>query len=163
MKIRLAQASDEQKIIQLIVGFRKSLCQLRNRVYQEDLTAAREELSEYQNKNFPIYVAEDEINSIIGYLVCRVDGNLVWAESLYVEPKYRQHGIGTSLYVEAERLAHELGNDSLYNWVDPNNASIIGFLQKRGYNILNLIELRRPHPGEEITRKINVGENKFNY
>ncbi len=146
-----------------MAGFHKSLSQIRNHVYKKDLFAVREELAEYREKDFPIYVAEEENNTIIGYLVCRVDGNVVWAESLFVEPEYRHLGFGTSLYEKAELLAHELGNDTPYNWVDPNNAGMIGFLKKRGYNFLNLIELRRPQTGEENTRNINVGENKFNY
>jgi hypothetical protein len=38
---------------------------------------------------------------------------------------------------------------------------IIGFLQQRGYQVLNLIELRRPRTGEELTGKIQVGVNEF--
>ena len=98
---------------------------------------------------------------MVGYLVCRVDDGVVWAESLYVSPAYRRQRIGSSLYAEAERLADELGSEILYNWVDPNNTQIIAFLQKRGYRVLNLIELRRTRPDEEMKGKIRVGPNEF--
>lgn len=161
MKIRLAQPQDEQVLIRLIAGFRQSLAQLRGGSCGEDLAAAKDELYEYLGKAFPVYVAENETAAVVGYLVCRVDGDVVWAESLYVLPEYRRHGVAAGLYAEAERLAQELGNSPPYNWVDPDNDTIIRFLQKRGYNVLNLIELRRPQPGEEPARKIHVGRHEF--
>jgi GNAT superfamily N-acetyltransferase len=99
----------------------------------------------------------------VGYLVCRVVGDVVWAESLYVLPAYRRQGIASTLYAEAEKLALALGSDAPYNWVHPNNDPIIQFLQRRGYDVLNLIELRRPRSGEKPSRVICVGEHKFNY
>jgi ribosomal protein S18 acetylase RimI-like enzyme len=140
---------------------------LRGQERQLDLAAARQELAEYQEKYYPIYVAEgdaanpSEASSLIGYLVCRVEGDVVWAESLYVTPQCRRQGIGSALYAEAEHLAQELGGDAPYNWVDPHNDKIIAFLQRRGYNVLNLIELRRARPGEETRQKIRVGAHEF--
>jgi ribosomal protein S18 acetylase RimI-like enzyme len=161
VKIRSVRTGDEQGLIQLIAEFRVSLAELRGKAFSVDLAAARDELAEYTSKGFPIYVVEDDTASLVGYLVCRVDGNVVWAESLYIVPEYRQRGIGSSLFAEAEHLAQEQGSDFPYNWVDPTNEKIIRFLQKRGYNILNLIELRRPHPGEELTQKIIVGSHVY--
>lgn len=77
--------------------------------------------------------------------------------------KYRCRGIGSALYVEAERLAQEFGGDIVYNWIHPNNDRIISFLKKRGYNVLNLIEVRRARPGEETAQKIKVGKHEFDY
>lgn len=161
MKTRPIQASDEQRLVQLVAEFRMSLAQLRGQGHRTDLEAASEELAEYWQKGFPIYAAESETGILVGYLVCRVDGDIVWAESLYVAAECRRQGIGSALYAEAERLAQELGGDTLYNWVDPNNTEIIRFLRKRGYTVLNLIELRRAYPGEEMAQKIGVGTNEF--
>lgn len=161
MKIRSVQAGDEPQLIRLIAEFRVSLAELRGRARPVDLDAAREELAEYTGKGFPIYVAEDEPAALVGYLVCRVDGDVVWAEALYTAPEHRRRGIGSALFAEAERLAQALGSDFPYNWVDPNNEKIIRFLQKRGYNVLNLVELRRPYPGEQLAQKINLGSHEF--
>jgi ribosomal protein S18 acetylase RimI-like enzyme len=167
LNIRLAQANDEPGLIQLIAEFRLSLAQLRGQDHPLDLAAARQELAEYMGKDFPIYVAESAsatfrgAASLVGYLVCRLEGDVVWAESLYVAPAYRRQGVGSALYAEAERLAQELGGDTPYNWVDPHNDKIIHFLQQRGYNVLNLIELRRARPGEELAQKIGVGSYEF--
>jgi ribosomal protein S18 acetylase RimI-like enzyme len=161
LEIRLALVNDEPGLIQLIAEFRLSLAQLRGQDRPLDLAAARQELAEYLEKDFPIYVAESDTARLVGYLVCRVDGDVVWAESLYVAPQYRRQGVGSALYAEAERLAQELGGDTPYNWVDPHNDKIIHFLQQRGYNVLNLIELRRARPGEELAQKIGVGSYEF--
>ena len=39
----------------------------------------------------------------------------------------------------------------------------IPFLKKRGYNVLNLIEIRKKRPNEKFTQRINVGNYEFNY
>jgi ribosomal protein S18 acetylase RimI-like enzyme len=96
-------------------------------------------------------------------MVCRIEGDVVWAESLFVLPVWRRRGVGTELYAEAEGMAERLGGATVYNWVHPNNDGVIGFLRKRGYTVLNLIELRRPLPGEELGQGIAVGKNRFGY
>ena len=84
MHIRPAKPQDTPNLTQLIAEFRLSLAELRGKERELDLDAAHEELVEYHHKGFPIYVAEAESGELAGYLVCRVDGEVVWAESLYV-------------------------------------------------------------------------------
>lgn len=163
LNIRVTQSEDEKELIRLIARFRQSLARVRGKDADLDRDAAREELSEYQQKEYPIYVAEEVDQGLIGYIVCRVEDDVVWAESLFVDPAHRRQGIGSSLYEKAESLADELGNDTLYNWVDPDHKKIIRFLKKRGYNVLNLIELRRAHANENMKRTIRVGNHEFNY
>ncbi|MBN1667086.1 MAG: GNAT family N-acetyltransferase [Anaerolineales bacterium] len=161
MNIRLAQPADDPELINLIAGFRHSLSELRDRPCMADPAAAAAELADYRRKDYPIYVAELQDGSLGGYLVCSLDGDVVWAESLFVHPAHRRKGIAAALYKAAEDLADELGSDTIYNWVDPGNHAIIMFLGKRGYNVLNLLELRRPYPDEELEDKIQVGDNEF--
>ena len=163
MKIRPFHPGDEERLAELIAEFRVALGRLRGRTRVADLDQAKGELAEYRSREYPIFVAESEDSQVEGYLVCRVDGDVVWAESLFVSPKHRRKGIGSALYAEAERLAEDLGGDTVYNWVHPNNDKIISFLKKRGYNVLNLIELRRLRPGESPGRRIRVGKHTFDY
>jgi len=163
MKIRPFHPSDEERLAELIAEFRVALGRLRGRTRVADLDQAKGELAEYRSRKYPIFVAENNDSNLTGYLVCRVDDDVVWAESLFVSPEHRRKGIGSALYSEAERLAQELGGDTVYNWVHPNNDKIISFLKKRGYNVLNLIELRRPRAGEETAEKIRVGKHEFDY
>ncbi len=161
VSVRLAQPNDETALICLVRAFREALAALRGGAGAADLAAAQAELAEYLEKQFPIYVAEAESGGLAGYLVCRVDGDVVWTESLFVLPEYRRQGIGSALYSAAEDLARSLGGDTPYNWVDPNNTPMIRFLQQRGYTVLNLIELRRPSPGEGLPGQLQVGPFTF--
>ena len=64
---------------------------------------------------------------------------------------------------KAEELAAAYGNDTVYNYVHPNNHGMITFLKSRGYTVLNLIEIRKPWKGEKLTQTIRVGEHEFDY
>ncbi len=163
MKIRPFQPSDEKRLVELIAGFRVALGELRGKARPANRDRAKEELAYYRTRRYPIFVAESADSGIVGYLVCRVDEDVVWAESLFVSPEHRRKGIGSALYAEAERLARKLGSDTVYNWIHPSNDKIISFLKKRGYNVLNLVELRRPRSGEKTNEKIRVGKYEFDY
>ena len=96
-------------------------------------------------------------------MVCRIQGDVVWVESIFVKEKYRRLGVATALHDKAEKLAESYGNETVYNYVHPNNHRMIEFLRKRGYTVLNLIEIRKPYKGERLTQTIAVGEHKFDY
>ena len=98
-----------------------------------------------------------------GYMVCRIQDDVVWVESIYVKEKYRRLSVATALHDKAEKIAEVYGNETVYNYVHPNNHRMIDFLKKRGYTVLNLIEIRKPYKGERLTQTITVGEHKFDY
>ena len=87
----------------------------------------------------------------------------MWVESIYVLPDFRKQGVATALFGKAEALAAAYGEDTVYNYVHPNNHGMLAFLRSQGYSVLNLVEIRKPYPGEKLTTKIQVGENKFDY
>lgn len=161
--MRSYESKDEHQVVQLIAGFRLSLNSLRQSGVLTTSESARKELHEYLSKGFPVFIAEDENRSILGYIVCRVDKDVVWPESFYVSPHARRKGSESSLYSEAELLAESLGGDTVYNWVHPNNRAIISFLGKRGHDVLNLIEIRRPRKDERLSSRVQVGEHEFDY
>lgn len=105
----------------------------------------------------------EEEGRIEDYIVCRVEGDVVWAESLYVRPESRRRGIGSALYKRAEQIAEEKGSDTVYNWVHPNNTASIHFLAQLGYSVLNLIETRKPRKGEVPSGRIRLGNYEFDY
>jgi ribosomal protein S18 acetylase RimI-like enzyme len=162
MLIRLASIDDEEKISTLVAQFRVELRQLKGITSMPKIEQAKEEFREYVEAKFPIFVAEDN-NELLGYLVCRIDGNLVWAESIFVSNSARRSGVASRLYKEAENIARELGGTTVFNWVHPNNDKMINFLSKWGYNVLNLIEIRKPWENEALTQKICVGSHEYNY
>jgi len=163
MKIRRSDSGDREQLIERVVEFRASLTQFSSKAREPDRAQATEEIDDYHAKGFPVFVAESEDHAIIGYLVCRVDAKTVWAESLFVAPEHRRHGIGSKLYAQAERLAADVGASTVYNWVHPQNRTVVSFLKQRGYDVLNLVELRRPGPDEQANRTITVGSEEFRY
>lgn len=162
-EIRTFKEKDKEVLMGLIANFRVDLAKLKGSKKEPNIDMAREELQDYIDNKYPIFIAEDKENKLVGYLVCKVEEGIIWVESLYVLPEYRRRGVASLLFNEAERLAERLGSDTLYNWVHPNNDRIIKFLRKRGYDVLNLIEIRKPWKGETNKGKIKVDKHEFRY
>jgi ribosomal protein S18 acetylase RimI-like enzyme len=151
------------KLIPLIAQNAISLAKLKNREKEVDFEAANEDLEYYLRNKFPFFLAIDDDNKILGFTVCRIDENVVWDELLYVIPEERRKGIASALFKRAEQVAIELGGDTLYNWVHPNNEKIIPFLKKQGYEVLNFIEIRKKYPNETLTQRMKVGKHEYKY
>jgi len=163
MKVRQANPEDRDQLVTLIAEYRVTLSQFRGRPQQADRERAEEEHASYQDPKYRIFLAEDPREYLVGYLVCRVEERTVFAEALFVPASHRRLGVASELYNEAERLVREVGGDTVYNWVDPNNDRIISFLRNRNYTVLNLIEVRRTRPREKPVHRIKVGNNSFDY
>lgn len=146
----------------LVAQFRVTLKAFKGIAAFPNENEGASELKEYLEAGFPVFTARKE-GKYCGYLVCRVEEPCVWVESLYVLPEFRRQGVASALFAKAEELAASYGEDTVYNYVHPNNDGIIEFLKSRGYTVLNLIELRRPYTGERLTRKIQVDANQFDY
>ena len=162
-EIRTFKEKDKEVLMGLIANFRVDLANLKGSKKEPNIDMAREELQDYIDNKYPIFIAEDKENKLVGYLVCKVEEGIIWVESLYVLPEYRRRGVASLLFNEAERLAERLGSDTLYNWVHPNNDRIIKFLRERGYDVLNLIEIRKPWKDETNKGKIKVDKHEFRY
>ncbi|MCL2671530.1 MAG: GNAT family N-acetyltransferase [Clostridiales bacterium] len=162
MQIRRADLSDTDAVASLVAKFRVALAGLGGAVAAEDATAAQEEFADYLRRGYPIYIYQSE-GRCLGYIVCRVDAPTVWVESLYVLEEHRRHGIATALFETAEQVAASYGEDTMYNYVHPNNDGMITFLKKRGYDMLNLIEIRKRGAGEPVREEIRVRNNTFGY
>ena len=146
----------------LVAQFRVTLKAFKGITASPNENEGASELKEYLDAGFPVFTARKE-GVYCGYVVCRVDEPCVWVESLYVLPEFRRQGVASALFRKAEALAAAYGEDTVYNYVHPNNDGIIAFLKSRGYTVLNLIELRRPYAGEQLTRKLQVDQNEFDY
>ena len=150
------------EIAPLVAQFRVTLKGFKGITASPNENEGASELKEYLDAGFPVFTARKD-GVACGYLVCRVDEPCVWVESLYVLPEYRRQGVASALFREAEKLAEAYGEDTVYNYVHPNNNAIIGFLKSRGYTVLNLIEIRKPYAGETLSRTIQIDENLFDY
>ena len=67
------------------------------------------------------------------------------------------------LFKKAEEIAASMGEDTVYNFVHPNNENMIQFLRSKGYTVLNMIEIRKPYTNEQLKTTIQVDQNTFNY
>jgi ribosomal protein S18 acetylase RimI-like enzyme len=161
-KIYQASRDDRTGLAPLLTRFRCELAALKGITSDPDIAAAQGEFDYYLGKGYPFYAAVED-GAYVGYLVCRVEDSTVWVESVYVEPRHRRTGIATELYLCAEELAVSHGQDTVYSFVHPNNDGMVQFLAKLQYDVLNLIEIRRPHAGEDPSGTIAVGGYTFRY
>ena len=164
MKIREYTPADHDAVVALIAAFRVELAAFRGHEREANLADAINELQEYLDQEFPIFIAEDDnTRQKAGYLVCRRDGNTRWGESLFVSPEFRRRGVAEMLYGKGEGLAQQLGEPTIYNWVHPNNNTIIAFLKTRGSDTLNLIEIRRALPEDKSNTRLRIGDHDYRY
>ena len=146
----------------LVAAFRVELRSFKGIESKPNMEAGREELEEYRSAGFPVYAALSN-GEYVGYVVCRVESQVVWVESIFVREDHRRCGIASALHGKAEALASAYGEETVYNYVHPNNQRMIAFLRNRGYTVLNLIEIRKPYKNEKLTQTIQVGEHEFDY
>jgi ribosomal protein S18 acetylase RimI-like enzyme len=163
MMIRVAEPLDQKELIRLIADFRLTMCRFRGSAPPLDLAAAEHELLCYGSDQYHLYVAESDEGDLAAFMVCHSTRGKVSVEALFVKPEHRRQGIGNQLYDQAEALAQELGDEPITNWVHPNNDRFIAFLRRRGYLVLDQIELRKPRTGEGPLQQIKVGKNIFEY
>ncbi len=146
----------------LIDGFRTALCSYKGISRAPDPEAGKREFLELLKAGRPVFAARED-GRLIGYIACRIEDTVLWVEEIYVCEEYRRRGAASLLFRKAEELAESMGEDTVYNYVHPNNEGMIGFLRNKGYTVLNLIEIRKPYRNEKLTTKIRVDRNEFDY
>ena len=162
MKLIEIQRIDADRLAPLVAEFRVVLNGYRGIVSAPKIEAAREEIVEFLDAGMPVFAVEAD-GELAGYTVCRIDEPCLWVEHLYVRDEYRRRGVATLLFEKAEELAHAMGEDTVFNFVHPNNRGMIDFLRAKGYTVLNMIEVRKPYKGERLTTVIPVGDAVFDY
>ncbi len=150
------------QVVPLIAAFRVALRAYKGIASEPDLEQAREEIAEFLEKGYPVYAATED-GKAVGYIVCRIDAPCLWVEHIFVREGSRRKGAASLLFSKAEELAREMGEDTVYNFVHPNNEGMIAFLRSKGYTVLNMIEIRRPYTGEKLTASVRVDGNVFDY
>ena len=153
---------DADRIAPLVAAFRIQLKSYKGIKAQPNIEAGKEEIIELLNSGFPAYAVEDD-GSLAGYMVCRIDEPCLWVEHIYVREDSRRKGVATMLFRKAEEMAASMGEDTVYNFVHPNNEGMIRFLASKGYTVLNMIEIRKPYKDEKLTATIHVEKEAFDY
>jgi len=124
------------------------------------MSEAMREAEGYFTENRKIFVYKMN-NKMVGFSVLKIEDTVVWLDWLYVDPDYQGGEISSKLFDHAEEFSRKLGNDQLYVWVHPDNHRMIGFLKKKGYEVLNLIEIKKVKAN--IQEKIEILGNEFKY
>ena len=92
--IEMTQVSDE--LAEMVALFRVELYSYKGIVSKPNIEAGREETEGYLSANFPVFAALVN-DKYAGYVVCRIDSEVVWVESIFVKEEYRRHGVATAL------------------------------------------------------------------
>ncbi len=101
-----------------------------------------------------ILVAETlEGKKVVGF--CRIERHegAYFLREIGVTENWRIRGIGTTLLRAAEVYIREAGETNLYLSVLPRNIDAVRFFVRRGYNIINTMELRTEVPEEKVQRR----------
>ena len=159
--IRITEDTAAQ-VVSLAAEFRASLRALKGIVSKPDPDEGKKEIAEFLQAGFPVYAAK-EGSTCVGYIVCRIEGTVLWSEQIYVAKDHRRKGVASALFAKAEEIAASMVEDTIYNYVHPNNEGMIAFLRSKGYTVLNLIEIRKPYTNEQLKTTIQVDQNTFNY
>ncbi|MFY9130925.1 MAG: GNAT family N-acetyltransferase [Saccharofermentanales bacterium] len=162
MKIIKIDKETANLVAPLVADFRVTLREYKNIVSQADIDSGKKEIIDFLNSGYPVFAAEDD-GVLQGYIVCRIEEPCLWVEHIYVSKEHRRKGIATLLFNKAEELAASMGEDTVFNYVHPNNENAICFLRSKGYTVLNMIEIRKPYKGERLTTTIKVDKNVFDY
>ena len=162
MRIIKADVKDAGRLASLVADFRVTLRSFKGIESKPDLEAGREEIQSYLEEGWPVFAAEED-GKLVGYLVCRIDEPCLWVEHIFVSSEFRRRGVASMLFEKAEEIAAEKGEETVYNYVHPNNERMIGFLRSKGYTVLNQIEIRKPYKGEKPSTTIHVENNEFDY
>ncbi|MBO4887189.1 MAG: GNAT family N-acetyltransferase [Firmicutes bacterium] len=162
MKIVKIDKTTAEKVVPLIAAFRVILRSYKGIQAEPDYEWAKEEVLEFLEKGYPIYAAEQN-NELVGYIVCRIEEPCLWVEHIFVCDRYRRQGVASLLFSKAEEIAESMGDDTVYNFVHPNNEGMISFLRSKGYTVLNMLEIRKPYRGERLVTTVHVNEQSFDY
>ena len=162
LKVVAVNEKNVYSLLSMTADFRKVLASLHDVKIEEDLIGAEEELKYYLQQKYPVF-AVSQNGRYVGYAVCKVLDDCVWLESIYVRKDSRRQGIATLLLKKCEEVAAEYGNETLYINIHPNNHNMILFLQKNGYDVLNLIEVRKQLKDEVTDREYRIGEHSYRY
>lgn len=162
LKIETFTEGFRPELLKQIIDFRVETARLKNREISFNTAAATEELDGYLSDDYRVLIALKDAK-VAGFLVMYQKDEVWWVDTLFVCAAFRRSGIATALYEAAEEQAAGSARDNLFVWVHPNNQKMLAFLASRGYNVLNLIEVRKPWVGERFSRQYRFEEQFLDY
>ncbi len=152
--------SSGSELVLMVYDFRVILSKLNKSTLEYTLKDALDEISEYFKENKTVFgLYDDEL--LIGFSVLKSEDKVFWLEWLFIDRKFRGFENASLLFDFTENFAKENGADQLYIWVHPDNKQMLRFLKKKGYDVLNLVEVKKIKPN--TSKNINILGNELRY
>lgn len=100
-----------------------------------------------------ILVAEPiENGDIIGFCRIELHEGAYFLRELGVTPSWRIRGVGTALLRRAEEYIKTTEQTNLYLSIVPRNIDALRFFVRRGYDLINTVELRTKTTEDRVQR-----------
>lgn len=149
-----------QDFVKLVLEMRTVMDSLNRTEIKFSNEDAVLEAKSYFSENRQVFgIYQDE--EIIGYSVLKTEDQVCWLDWMYVKPEYRGKNAASDLFDYSEKVAKAIGSDQLYIWVHPDNHPMLKFLKKKGYDVLNLIEVKKEK--SVINSSISILGNELRY
>ncbi len=139
--LRPCQDTDLAALSLLVQDFFNHHRQLKGNNEPMSLAEAEKICQEWYERHPLLVYAETD--RVIGFVRLRQEGDVYWIEDIGVDQTERGQGHGRAMLAALEAYVQERGQDSLFVFVLPENRKAIEFYVANGYNILNMIELRK--------------------
>jgi len=147
-------------LTKLVYDFRQVLIGLNKSYRDYKIDDAVIEAAGYFTPNRTVFGLFKE-DDLIGFSVLKEEDSIYWLDWICIVPEFRGYNNASQLFDFSENYAKSKGNEQLYIWIHPDNLAMAKFLKKKGYNILNLIEVKKV---KEITdTNISIMGNEYYY
>jgi len=148
--IRETFKDDINDLAQLVLEFRKEHTQMLGGKCTLTLDEAVEEVKEHLDKEDSGYfVAVDSLsNQLIGFRRWELHEGFYFTRELYIIPDMRRQGIAKALIRHFEKWVLEKGQNIACISCVPHNVAMIMLARSEGYEILNMIEMRKDLTGK---------------
>ena len=159
--IRLYEPEDHNQVAELLADFYYAMWRMKGRRQARNLESAIQDLSVRLNRKETVFVAAvgDEI---AGIQIAAAEP-IHRLECVFVSERFRRMGLARQLLDAAERKFEISENESFYVNVHPNNRGIIELLRSKGYDVLNLLEIRKRWPDERKYRQVRIMGQDYLY
>ncbi len=105
-----------------------------------------------QESSYVLVAEPTDSKDVVGFCRIELHEGAYFLREIGVTENWRIRGVGTALLRAAEKYIKEAGKTNLYLSVVPRNIDAIRFFVRRGYDIINTLELRTEVSKEKIQR-----------
>jgi len=103
----------------------------------------RSEIEKKLERDPDLFLVGVDAGVIVAAVIGGYDGRRGWVYHLAVEPTLHARGFGASLLEELESRLRERGCIKVNLLIDPENAAVQGFYEKRGYTPDDLVFMEK--------------------